>query len=351
MIPVRHKWLIQIEVTNACTNACTNCFRLVGHHTEPYFMDLAQIEAAIDSLAGFPGGIGITGGEPTLHPDFAEICHLMRRAVPREKRCLWTSGFKWHEYKSAIRRTFDRIFYNDHRDATQKHHPMLLGVADVVADPADVEALIDHCWVDRRWSASINPKGCYFCEIAAAMDMLFDGPGGHPIEPGWWRRDPAQFDEQIARYCHRCGAPVPFPAVQVSHQTEQASVTNYNDLRNLNTPKFRQDRVVLVDKTFSRSQLQQWAQDWRPWDHLGVEGRTKDHSELYGPITRLKSKLARLSRRLAARPSVPPAETRLPQASQARPWPDSATAAESTEHEPIPAAPLRVDSEAAKTHV
>lgn len=349
MIPVRHKWLIQIEVTNACTNACTNCFRLIGHHKKPYFMDLGQIEAAIDSLAGFPGRVGITGGEPTLHPDFAEICHLMRRTVPREKRCLWTSGFKWQKYKSVIRRTFDRIFYNDHRDTTQKHHPMLLGVGDVVADPADVKTLIDHCWVDRRWSASINPKGCYFCEIAAAMDMLFDGPGGHPIEPGWWRQDPERFDEQIRQYCHRCGAPVPFPDVHVSQETEQASVTNYNELRNLNTPKFLQGRVTLVNETFSRAQLQQWALDWQPWDHLGVEGRTKDHSDLYGPITKLKRKLGTLSRRLAARPSAPRTDTGLPEEGQARPWRDAAAAP--TENEPIPTAPLPVNSANAETHV
>ena len=55
--------------------------------------------------------------------------------------------------------------------------------------------LRDKCWVQNEWSASITPKGAFFCEIAAALDMLFDGPGGWKIEPGWWRRTPEEFGD------------------------------------------------------------------------------------------------------------------------------------------------------------
>ena len=26
-----------------------------------------------------------------------------------------------------------------------------------------------------------------FCEVAASLDYLFDGPGGYSLEKGWWK--------------------------------------------------------------------------------------------------------------------------------------------------------------------
>ena len=178
MQAIKDMWLIQIEITNACFRECVNCTRFVGHHKKPFFMDIKNVEKAVDSLEGFPGGIGIMGGEPTLHPQFYEICQLVRKKVPPEKRFLWSSGHNWKDYRSVIRRTFaDRVYYNEHKDTTQKHQPMLLAIDDVVEDKAFMKELIDKCWMQERWSGSINPKGAFFCEIAAALDVLFEGPG------------------------------------------------------------------------------------------------------------------------------------------------------------------------------
>src|SRR3990167_8052720 len=99
MIPIYRMPVIQIEVTNSCSLQCSQCTRFVGHHKKPFFMDLAMVEKAIKSLKGFTKAIGIMGGEPTLHPQFKEICELVRKLIPnRRQRSLWTNGFKWHEY-------------------------------------------------------------------------------------------------------------------------------------------------------------------------------------------------------------------------------------------------------------
>ena len=86
MRPLSEMTIIQIEVTNACWLKCSNCTRHVGHHKNPFFMELDYIEKAIDSLEGFEGNIGIMGGEPTLHPKFDEICKLVQKKIPRRKR-------------------------------------------------------------------------------------------------------------------------------------------------------------------------------------------------------------------------------------------------------------------------
>ena len=110
MKPIYDAWLIQIEVTNACNIGCANCTRLVGHHRKTYFMDLDFIEKAIDSLKGFKGGIGIMGGEPTLHPQFEEICKLLQRKRVTHKCALWTSGYKWDEYKKIMYSGFNEAW-------------------------------------------------------------------------------------------------------------------------------------------------------------------------------------------------------------------------------------------------
>jgi len=287
MIAVRDKRVIQIEVTNACERECTNCSRFVGHYRKTYFMKLEQVEKAIDSLLDFPGWIGIMGGEPLMHPDFPEICLLMKRMVPPERRHLWTSGYNWNMYRRVVRKTFgENVHFNNHSDTTQKHHPMLLSISDIIDDKELIRQLVDDCWVNRRWSASINPKGSFFCEIAAAMDVLFEGPGGHPMARRWWDMDSEAFRDQRERYCYRCGACVPYFPVTLE-EMDVASVSNYLRLKDVDSPKLRRKGIRLHEEELSQKQLEEFALQWQPWKHLGVlekEGSGENEFDMYGKL-------------------------------------------------------------------
>ncbi len=295
MVPVREKNIIQVEVTNACVNECTNCSRFVGHYRQPYFMALTQVEKSIDSLSDFCGGIGIMGGEPLLHPEFTEICNFMGEKVPPDRRYLYTTGYNWDKYRRLVKKTFGRhVFFNNHSDTTQKHHPMLLGIQDVIADSGKVKRLLEDCWVERRWSASINPKGCFFCEIAAAMDVLFDGPGGHPIERDWWRKDPEDFIDQRERYCYRCGACVPFKAVRLEDSKDVVSIGNYRELVAVDSPKLRKTGLPVIYEILSEQQIEAFAESWQPWNHLGFKdkrGQGMDKYNMYGKLYGFKLRL------------------------------------------------------------
>ena len=214
MRPIHENTVIQIELTNACHLSCRHCTRHVGHHRRPFFMELDLIRQAIESLEGFKGRIGLMGGEPTLHPQFEEACKIFQDMVPRRKREFWTAGFKWGEKKEVIYETFDRdrINYNDHVAYDGKHTPLLVAIDEVVDDPELRQELIENCPFQTHWSASITPKGGFFCEIAASLDWLMDGPGGYPIEPGWWDKEPKDFQDQVDRYCGMCSGAIPLPA-------------------------------------------------------------------------------------------------------------------------------------------
>ncbi len=220
MIDPKCQWAIQIEVTNACSRACSNCTRFIGHVREPFHVGVQQFAAAVEVLKDFPTEsppmdrvrhkvVGMIGGEPLLHPWFPALAKVMTEKIPhRENRGLWT-GLEWQKtvYADLIRHTFGYVNNNRH-DTECRHSPILVAVADVVDDVRRQKKLIEQCWLQEMWSGTITPKGFFFCEVAGAMDMLFTGPGGLPVEPGCWRRPLADFQDQIDRWCWRCGVPL-----------------------------------------------------------------------------------------------------------------------------------------------
>ena len=272
MIPIYRMAVVHIEITNACNLQCSNCTRFSGHHKKPFFMDLRTVKKAISSLEGFPGQIGIMGGEPTLHPKFADICELIQKMIPnRKQRALWTNGFKWNEYKDLIYQTFDKelVHYNDHKDmAVGKHQPLLIAATDIVDDKELMWRLIGNCWVQWRWAASITPKGAFFCEVAAAQDHLFDGPGGWPIKKGWWKRNPNEFFDQMKRYCPMCSAAIPMPGTNAHVKYDVISKTNAERLKKIGSPKFLRGGYKLANKKYTEKEIESIIKKgWTPWSH------------------------------------------------------------------------------------
>lgn len=211
MRPLREMETIQIEITNACVNQCANCTRLVGHHPKPYFMSMEQFTNAVDSLLEFPHMVGMMGGEPLLHPQFVEFCDYLHSMLPPEKCGLWTCLPKGKEhYRDVIVRTFGHIFLNDHTRDDVLHAPVLVPAREICnGDFNSMWYLIDHCWVQNGWSASINPNGAFFCEVAAALSLLLGFKGGWKVEPNWWEKIPKDFANQMDTFCPLCGCAMP----------------------------------------------------------------------------------------------------------------------------------------------
>lgn len=289
MIPIYQMQVCHVEITNACNLECSNCTRHIGHHRKPFVMDLETVEKAILSLVtpysapwqefpqGFPGGVGIMGGEPTTHPKLPEICELVQKHVqPIERRQFWTDGFRLGKHEGIIRETFleSHIHINRHEDKEVGwHQPLLIAAEEVMEDRELMWRLINNCWVQWRWSPSITPKGGFFCEVAASMDMLFDGPGGYPIEPGWWAKNPNDFFDQVDRSCTRCSAAIPMPAVSAHDTFDLVSPGNLKRLLDAGSPRAKRGDVVVFDKKITREDVEKMLKDgrWAPWDHRGYQ--------------------------------------------------------------------------------
>jgi uncharacterized radical SAM superfamily Fe-S cluster-containing enzyme len=78
---MQHSCLTLIEITDHCNLRCPICYADSGPH-RPGFRDLATVESMLDAVVateGEPDVVQISGGEPTLHPDFFRILDAAKR--------------------------------------------------------------------------------------------------------------------------------------------------------------------------------------------------------------------------------------------------------------------------------
>lgn len=276
MRAIKDMSILEIDITNACMNKCSNCTRFCGHHQTPYFMDFETFKRAIDSLDDFEGLISIMGGEPLLHPEFERFVDYLEKK--RKTKALfdhkskaivkdylsYAQAQRWfnnsynkgagyniftsipmqfYQHYEKIQDTFTHMFLNDHTHPSF-HQPILISRKDLGITDEDFAVMREKCWLQNFWSASITPKGAFFCEIAGTLDMLLNGPGGWRIEPGWWKRDIEDYKEQF-HYCDLCGMALKTFSRNANDEMDDASITLYEKIKSLNTPRFRQNRVQL----------------------------------------------------------------------------------------------------------
>ena len=262
MKPIIHNDTIQIEITNACVNQCGNCTRFCGHHSKPFFMDFETFKQAVDSLVEFssltqfPGThlVGMMGGEPLIHPDFVKMCNYLHSKISAEKCGLWSTfppGFE--HYRETIVETFAHVFLNDHTRDDVMHNPILVEADELPLEEWQKWYTIDNCWAQASWSASINPKGAYFCEIAASLAMLTDkdvDDQGNKIawdvQPGWWTRSPMHYNSQIKEFCRMCGCGMPLQKRYSVENIDDVSPRWYERLKDT-SPKIKAGRYAIHD--------------------------------------------------------------------------------------------------------
>ncbi len=78
---MQHSCLTLIEITDHCNLRCPICYAESGPH-RPGFRDLPTVERMLDAVVaneGEPDVVQISGGEPTLHPEFFAILDAAKR--------------------------------------------------------------------------------------------------------------------------------------------------------------------------------------------------------------------------------------------------------------------------------
>ena len=267
--------VLQIHVTRACDKACYGCTQGSNLAGKPVLITVDEFETAVRSLHGYFGVVGVFGGNPAMHPQFAALCAVLRRHVPFAQRGLWcnhpqgqgavcratfnpaVSNLNVHQDAAAFEE-FARdwpasVPYLKGLDTDSRHTPPFVALSDVIPDEGERWARIADCDINQHWSAmvcTVPGRGlrAYFCELAAAQAMLHAGDPAWPdtglaVTPGWWRQPMAAFAAQVRLHCHACGIPLRrFGQLANGGAYEEVSATHADIVR----PKVRGRRVELV---------------------------------------------------------------------------------------------------------
>ena len=81
----QHSCLSLVEIADACNLTCPICYADSGVH-RPEFRDLATVQKMLDAVVrneGEPDVVQISGGEPTIHPDFFAILDMAKQTPIR----------------------------------------------------------------------------------------------------------------------------------------------------------------------------------------------------------------------------------------------------------------------------
>ncbi len=104
----QHSCLTLVEIADACNLACPVCYAASGPHRSE-MRSLAEIERMLDAVVRNelePDVVQISGGEPTIHPDFFAILDAAKRR-PIRHLMLNTNGVRIAEDEEFARRLAD----------------------------------------------------------------------------------------------------------------------------------------------------------------------------------------------------------------------------------------------------
>lgn len=97
-----------LTITDKCTMGCSHCSEnctLLGEHmTMETFKDVFKFISAINPMV-----VIVTGGEPTLHPNFFEIMKTLIKRFGKERVCVTSNGlFYTNEDKTLNTKEFEK---------------------------------------------------------------------------------------------------------------------------------------------------------------------------------------------------------------------------------------------------
>lgn len=101
----QHSCLTVLEITDRCNLTCPTCYAMSSPHYGRH-RTVAEVEAMLDLIVaneGEPDVVQISGGEPTVHPDFFEILDIAK-TKPIRHLMLNTNGIRIAKDEEFVKR-------------------------------------------------------------------------------------------------------------------------------------------------------------------------------------------------------------------------------------------------------
>jgi len=106
----QHSCLSLIEINDHCNLSCPVCYASSGP-SRPEQKSLRQIEAMFDAVVrneGHPDVVQISGGEPTIHPEFFQVIELAKQR-PIRHLMVNTNGIRFAQEPDFVKRLGDAM--------------------------------------------------------------------------------------------------------------------------------------------------------------------------------------------------------------------------------------------------
>ena len=240
-------------------------------------------QSGISPVTNKPPWIGILGGEPTMYPQFEELCYEIQKRYPRRAFGevgavgLWTTGNtpQYYKYEKLINETMGFVIRNPHDDHQQQvceHQPIATAIDELVDDMEMRKFLIAHCWVQRQWCPTINHFGAYFCEVAGAQDILLNkGLRAWPVVKDWWKRIPDENGVYGAQSdaCNKCGMAVPMERDKLKTEITKFTPKMLETFRQMGLKGSAEPDVAVVDKKITNEEILAKFKRWYPGNYHG----------------------------------------------------------------------------------
>ena len=221
---------IQLEITTACDLACPNCDRCCGIAPSAERMTVEQVRAFVDeSLSSGRqwSRIDIIGGEPTLHPQLAEICAEIGRYRERHK-CkvrISTNGVG----PQVAKRLAAIPEWVKVRDSNKEAGAGEFETAQRA--PLDVDPKYDAgalaCSIPWRCGLALTRNGYYLCGAGASIDRVFRlGVAAHTVADLLRNANMQQL--ALCKLCGHSRSTVKTSREQVTSKTWAAALEAYN---------------------------------------------------------------------------------------------------------------------------
>lgn len=204
----RSRSLAELDITYLCNMHCFNCNRSCSQLPSRDRMSVGQVRRFIEEsiVAGIHWKrIRVLGGEPTLHPDLAEIINMLleycRTCSPGTMIQVTTNG-----HGSRVNAALKRLPLHVNINNTAKLSDAQEGFATFNVAPVDTTTYAgadfsNGCTVLEDCGLGVTPYGYYPCAVAGAIDRVFGFDAGRKTMPG--ANDDMR--EMLARFCRVCG--------------------------------------------------------------------------------------------------------------------------------------------------
>lgn len=175
----QHSCLSLIEVTDHCNLKCPICYAESGP-SRPHYRTLGHIQQLIDAVVrneGEPDVVQISGGEPTLHPDFFTILDRAK-AAPIRHLMVNTNGIRIAQEEDFAKRLADYMpdfeIYLQF-DSFEREPLMALRGADLRDIHARALERLNRLGVSTTLVATLK-KGLNDGEIGRLIDFALEQP-------------------------------------------------------------------------------------------------------------------------------------------------------------------------------